>query len=212
MNKKNIMKIGLSMLIALAFILPSGAVLGTDPVHGIRGAGGAGPEAGDYTKEEIETYGVSKDMAIKLPDGLAPQASDVMITGAVAENPAGEQINLVNGISIPIEDCYQFYALVENMGPDNAWIKPHLDLYEITGDPIKDLFYSTSFEDNYDVYNNWIQVDGDCGVVGGHYDSWVISDARSSPADAGGDFSFHSTMYGEYKADQDDYLETIEIG
>jgi Big-like domain-containing protein len=147
-------------------------------------------------------------MAIKLPDGLAPQASDVFITGLVAENPAGEQIDMVNGITIPIEDCYQFYALVENMGPDNAWIKPHLDLYEKSSTPIKDLLYSTSFEDNYDVYNNWIQVDGDCGVMGGHYDSWVISDARASPAEAGGDFSFHSTMYGEYKSCQDDYLET----
>jgi hypothetical protein len=129
------------MLIALAFILPSGAVLATDPVHGIRGGAGASPEAGDYTKEYAETLGVSKDMAIKLPDGLAPQLSDVMIVGAVAENPAGDQINMVDGITIPIEDCYQFYALVENMGPDNAWIKPHLELYSKSSTPIKDLLY-----------------------------------------------------------------------
>ena len=207
MNKRNIKKIGLSMLIALAFILPSGAVLGVDPIHGGPGSG-ASPEAGEYSKEDMEIYGVNKDMAMKLPDGIAPQASDVMITGCVAENPEGEQINLVDGSSIPIEDCYQFYSLVENYGPDTAWIKPHLDLYELSTTPIRDLLYSTSFEDNYDIYNNWIQVDGDCGVVGGHYDSWVISDARASPAEAGGDFSFHSTMYDEYKSCQDDYLET----
>jgi hypothetical protein len=63
--------------------------------------------------------------------------------------------------------------------------------------------YETSFEDNFDIYNNWVQIDEDCGLIGGYYDSWSWSDARASD----GDHSMKSTMYDIYKGNQDDYLE-----
>jgi len=50
-----------------------------------------------------------------------------------------------------------------------ATVKVFCDIYKkYEGQHIT--MYETSFEDNFDIYNNWIQIDADCGEVGGHYD------------------------------------------
>jgi len=203
MKRKNIRTIGLSLLIALAFILPTGAIMAVSPAEYKGRPGSSGqPEAGEYNKQDMDAMQVNMDMALKMP-GDAPQDSEVGVTGAVVENPDEEQLTLVDGSIIPLEDFYKFFVEITNYGPDDTIVKPHMELYEIGTTPNRVLMYETSFEDNYDIYNHWIQVDGDCAVTGGHYDSWVRSDARASD----GDYAMHSTMYPEYKASQDDYLE-----
>ena len=64
-----------------------------------------------------------------------------------------------------------------------------------------ELLYTTSFEDNYDNYNNWVQIDNDCGV-GGYIDSFSINNDRAYD----GVFSMKSSMYTVYKGNQDDIL------
>jgi hypothetical protein len=48
-----------------------------------------------------------------------------------------------------------------------------------------------------------VQIDADCGLIGGQYDSWSWSDARAYCDD----HSMKSTMYDIYKGNQDDYLQ-----
>jgi hypothetical protein len=87
-----------------------------------------------------------------------------------------------------------------------AEVKVFLEIYQELCDNEKVLEFD-DFEDNWDIYNNWIQIDGDCGIAQdgsvGFYDTWTWSDARANC----GTHSMKSTMYDVYKGNQDDYLE-----
>jgi hypothetical protein len=199
-NRK--MKIGLSILIAMAFMLPAGSVLADkDPIHGTVYEPDM-PDAADYKDMELA---LDPAMAVKLDD-VNSQTGDVMITDVVAENPDGEQILMYDGITIPLEEFYQFYVGILNLGPGTAQVKPHLELYQQVAVPDEIIMYETSFEDNCDIYNNWVQIDDDC-ALGGYYDTFSWTDARASD----GDHSMKNTMYDIYKGNQHDYFECTKV-
>jgi hypothetical protein len=199
-NRK--MKIGLSILIAMAFMLPASSVLADkDPIHGNVYEPDM-PDAADYKDMELA---LDPAMAVKLDD-VNSQTGDVMITDVVAENPDGEQILMYDGITIPLEEFYQFYVGILNLGPGTAQVKPHLELYQQVAVPDEIIMYETSFEDNCDIYNNWVQIDDDC-ALGGYYDTFSWTDARASD----GDHSMKNTMYDIYKGNQHDYFECTKV-
>jgi hypothetical protein len=192
MKSKRSWKIGLSLLVALSFILPTASVFGGSTVDESEASG-------------IKTFdNVQAADYIKLPsDGVISQdPGDVTIRGGFFENPAGDYIDVIPDITIPIEEWYQPWIVLDNEpGNGVASVKPHLELYRLT-DGVETILYETSFEDNFDNYNNWVQIDEDCGY-GGYIDSFSWSDARASD----GQYSFKSTMYDIYKGNQDDYLQ-----
>jgi plastocyanin len=173
--KTKLYKIGLSMLIAIAFMLPSSAILADES-----------KEAG-----EILITG-DRPIAQDFPDDCF-----VQVMGLEGLEP---------GLHAP--GCYD---LIINLLADELCqydlpdIKAFAEIYHIgCGEDV--IMYETSFEDNFDIYNNWIQIDADCGIIGGQYDSWTWSDARASD----GDHSFKSTMYDVYKGNQEDYLQCLK--
>jgi len=179
MKRKNIYKIGLSLLIALAFLLPTASAIQA-PVEKAK--------AGESTRvlTQYTTNGLS-----------AQAAGDVSILAMTEPELAGP-----DGHSI-VGGCYDITATIYNepgMGP--ALVKTFVDIYHKTSG-IDVVMYETSFEDNFDIYNNWIQIDADCGVVGGQFDSWAWTDARAFCDD----HSMKNTMYDVYKGNQDDYLQ-----
>jgi len=182
MKTKNMYKIGLSLLIALAFILPSVTIM----------AGPMREQEADNTRDITTTEP-------RLP-GVYSQVDPVIFGMLEGENGDGDFFEIEEDITIPL-DCYDLWLTM--LKPDQlpAVGKPHIEIYELA-EGIEVTMYETSFEDNFDIYNNWIQIDQDCALVGGHYDSWTWSDARASD----GDHSFKSTMYDIYKGNQDDYL------
>jgi hypothetical protein len=194
MGKRNIMKIGLSLLIALVFIVPVGSIMAT-------------PSDGD--REAVkERYGDGSDL-IATPRQDMP--TDQALCPVFFSNFVMESDDHQYGADDPgdtpffaAEGTYDLYVEIQN--PDgqcgDALVKAFCEIYE-HGKGENVLLYETSFEDNFDIYCNWIQIDADCGIVGGHYDSWSWSDARASD----GDHSFKTTMYDIYKGNQDDYLE-----
>jgi hypothetical protein len=175
-QRKKIYKIGLSMLIALFMLVPTGIAMDREA------------EARDTQTQILEPY---------IGDGgpISQATGDVGILTLDSINPGTFS-------TIP-EDCYEIEITIFNepgFGP--ALVKAFTDIYEKTeGEDV--LMYETSFEDNFDIYNNWIQIDADSGVIGGFYDSWDWTDARASD----GDHSMKSTMYDIYKGNQDDYLQ-----
>ncbi|MBS3778574.1 MAG: hypothetical protein KGY50_04710, partial [Candidatus Thermoplasmatota archaeon] len=191
MNRRNKWKIGLSLLVAMCFIIPTGIV--------------AADESFKIDAELDQQLNINdKDWALKVNDDLQPAAGGtVSINGAVFESPDGQQLQLDPNDVIPVEDFYKIYAQMALGGTTDptSLAKPHLELYELSkGEEI--MMYETSFEDNFDIYNNWVQIDEDC-AMNGYYDSFSWSDARSSD----GDHSMKSTMYETYKGNQDDYLQ-----
>jgi hypothetical protein len=189
MKTKNIYKIGLSLLIALCFIIPTGMSMS------------------DQSEEsEAGNFSMSDTFAVKLGDVISQAAGDVSIgtaPPAILENPDGDLIELIDGITIPIEDYYNIYIVLDKVPNQlTTTVKPHLELYCVSEGERVEMYY-TSFEDNFDIYNNWIQIDADCAIVGGHYDSFSWSDDRAFCED----HSFKSTMYDIYKGNQDDYFE-----
>jgi hypothetical protein len=191
MKTKNVYKIGLSIFIALALILPSATFMASS--IGSR-------EADDSNNSEYREY---------RKDGLFQQQGiPILDEGFFLENPAGGKIEIPYGpspgITIPIEEYYrQWLCMSTDLGQIPVEVKPHLEIYEFQ-DGLEIIMYETSFEDNFDIYNNWVQIDEDCGM-GGYFDSWSWSDARASD----GDHSMKSTMYDIYKGNQDDYLECL---
>lgn len=190
---KNISKIGLSLLIALTFIVPTGAIMARSNEET--------SQAGLATMGGFEIDGLeffpSSDVIEQVPN--------VFVTNGYFEpqdasgDPTGQDPILVSpGVMVPNEDCYGIIVGLNGLG----CVVPMVDIYKVTsGEHV--IMYETSFEDNFDIYNNWVQIDADCGLIGGHYDSFSWSDARASD----GDHSMKSTMYDIYKGNQDDYLE-----
>jgi hypothetical protein len=191
MNTKKVYKVGISLLIALAFILPSGSILAANSI---------GKSKAGETPIPLE---LGSDKLI-FRDGLLPLVGEqVDISGAYMQlsDDCEAPFALLPDMIIPFDECYTFLVRMIESGGGGSAI-PHAELYSIdNGNEVE--MYCTSFEDNFDIYNNWIQIDEDCGITGGYYDSFSWSDARASD----GDHSMKSTMYDIYKGNQDDYLE-----
>jgi hypothetical protein len=156
------------------------------------------PKAGD-----LRDNTATEEIEFRMPRDLTSQAAPEVL-------PAGIKLNgeIIDGDVIPLADSFTIEGgtIVSEPCAQNQTPYPQvqggISIYSVT-DGIEVIMYETSFEDNFDIYNNWVQIDEDCGLIGGHYDSWSWSDARASD----GDHSMKSTMYDIYKGNQDDYLE-----
>jgi len=203
---RNKVKIGLSLLIALAFIIPTGAVMAGEPrVIPPGGDKTAAENPPDLTPEaQKDMYG-DTEIAIAGVIGenevpVIPQATTTTIGSFILRNPADRWIYVFDGEAEPVEEWYQpMFKLITAAAPST--FEPELELYRLSCDD-QHLIYHTSFEDNAANYLEWGEVDGDCGLAGGYYDGWSWSDARACD----GDHSFKCTMYDEYKNMQEDYL------
>ena len=152
------------------------------------------PDASEIQKPQAK---LDNYEAMKIPTDVTSQQQGcpVWIIDLISIDP-GINNNIQEG-TYPIT-----ITLWNEPGCGPATVKVFCDIYKKhEGQHV--IMYETSFEDNFDIYNNWIQIDADCGEIGGHYDSWSWSDARAYCDD----HSFKSTMYDIYKGNQDDYLQ-----
>jgi hypothetical protein len=202
MKDKQKIKIGISLLIALMFLVPSASVL----------AGSAGS-----TQSTVENKASDKPTAPA--SGLKGNANlDEFEIIQLPTNPSSQQqgcpVEVQSLISPELNGAHMMpggtYPITVNVfnfpGCGEATVKLFVDIYQKTEGTSVNM-YKTSFEDNFDIYNNWVQIDGDCGLVGGYYDSWSWSDARATD----GDHSMKTTMYDIYKGNQDDYLQCTRV-
>lgn len=199
MKNRKLLKIGLSLLIALSFILPGANILADNS-----------PEAGN--EQSISpNEGFRALDPIRLPSDITSQDGRD-IHGAALQAPDGEIINPC-GKTILNEDWYQPGLLLT--GEDNQGALEIFKTWELWEYPDSawETLYSTSFEDNYDIYNNWEQIDKDCGSDDSSgegpdhgFDMFTWTDARASD----GDHSFKNSMYDIYKGNQDDYLKCLK--
>jgi hypothetical protein len=204
--KNRYIKIGISLLIALCFILPTGVVLS-------EGNEAAITQTNSVDKlEQLYLDSQNKISPMMRTDGTAiEQATNTQILNVYMEKCdveddkskiplTGVPVNINGRVAIPYDDCYTpVFQLLTTDIPTR--FEPEIEIYEIAcGDEF--CIYETSFEDNARNYLEWQQIDFDCGIVGGYYDGWSWSDARACC----GDHSFKNTMYDEYKNMQMDVL------
>jgi hypothetical protein len=187
MKNTKILKIGLSLLIALAFILPGNAMAN------------GGEEAGEgqvFVKNDV-----GKSEPIYYESAL--QDAEVCI----------EEINLLPDMPV---DCYDINITVCNENLTLAGltldceIKVFMDIFKEDDIP-KEEIICFDFEDTGDIYNYWDSIDDTTdGTSGpGGIDTWTRSDVRSvSPS-----YSFHNSQFDDhYMGNQLDYLmATIPI-
>ena len=197
MKNRRIMKVGLSLMIALMFLIPTSAVLADDK------------KDADSFSEIIAPRNTDEKRPVLQPLAKIDQAGNPVIEmdtttdilGFYLETCVGDTIYPVpGGAVIPEEPCYEpMFKLVTTDVP--SVYEPEIEIYKMNAD--QDFcIYETSFEDNALNYMEWGQIDKDCVMEGGYYDGWVWSDARA----CGSDHSFKCTMYDEYKNMQDDVL------
>jgi len=178
-------KISLSLLVAMAFMLPTASVMGAT-------ANGQASSVGN-TPTSVTTLPDTQT----LKNGLNPQAPCIITAQGVLDPIYGP---IVGNIPTGTYNLIGQFYMDPSCGP--ATLKAFLEIDQKSiGTQVT--MYQTSFEDNFDIYNNWVQIDGDCGLIGGYYDSWAWSSARSSD----GSHSFKNTMYDVYKGNQDDFLQ-----
>jgi hypothetical protein len=194
MKRNEIKKVGLSLIIAALFIFSAVNAIATT-VNKEKG------EAGDVTRITPPDTGM-----VRLPSD-DPISQEDPYCGVYIQGLQG----LPNGALIApgtydlILKLWYDPTCYHDYGP--PVIKAFAELYEKCC-PEYYLMYETSFEDNFDIYNNWIQEDADCGITKegnvGFYDTWTWTDER---ANCGSEHSMKCTMYDIYKGNQDDYLE-----
>ena len=193
MKRKKIMKIGLSLLIALMFLIPTGAVLADN-------SNKADITKPEYMGEKLTSFGPI-DIIDRQTHAVIDQATTTDILGFYLETCVGDTLYEVPADAvIPFESCYEPMFKLETLEGPSVY-EPEIEIYKMNAD--QDLcIYQTSFEDNARNYMEWGQIDKDCTAPGGYYDGWAWSDARA----CGSDHSFKCTMYDEYKNMQDDVL------
>jgi plastocyanin len=192
MKRKNMYKVGLSLLVAALFIFSAvTAIAKTTTVE--KG------EASD-TRELTRDKRNSERRLIPDAQSLAPP-NMVTISGLYAgsyELSYGAKNTIPSG-------SYPITVELYNDGGGPALVKAFCEIYKkCCGEYV--LLYETSFEDNFDIYNNWMQIDLDCGMDPdgnvGFFDTWTWTDARAYCEE----HSMKNTMYDIYKGNQDDYL------
>ena len=208
MNRK--LKIGISLLVAMAFVLPAAAIAtptlpNEDNVLGQQW--GSEADIKQYNTKEVED--VATPIATMQNGELVPLTEGETDGQLFFENPAGDMFKVVADDIIPNEDYYQPWMKITTDGGGPYQVEPELEIYNWEPST-EEIVYETSFEDNARNYMEWGQIDGDCVAPGGYYDGWTWSDARA----CGSEHSFKNTMYDEYKNMQDDYLylkECVDI-
>jgi hypothetical protein len=192
-----IKKIGISLLIALCFILPTSAVM-ADP--GNNDADTFVNTHQEPTEKERLPFGIAGRID-EFNNPVILQDTTTEIMGFYLEECDGDELwQVTPDVIIPFEDCYEPKFKLVTLDPPSH-LEPELEIYLMNRDT-EYCIYETSFEDNARNYLEWGQIDLDCGIPGGYYDGWSWSDARA----CGSDHSFKSTMYDEYKNMQDDIL------
>lgn len=217
--KSKMRKIGISLLIALCFILPTGAVLADRPEDAdalTRYTAGMDRQMPDM--EQTIYYGkmLSYDGTDEIPQDTNTDVIDVFMEKMGVQD-AYSKLSITGHSSlaphfrpvIPMADGYNpVYQLLTTETPTK--FQPVLDIYLMECVEACTI-YQTSFEDNARNYMEWIQIDANCDATGGYYDGWSWSSARASD----GEYSFKCTMYGTYKNMQMDYLSMrhpVELG
>jgi len=197
---KNISKIGISLVIALCFLLPTSAVMANGEFDAELNPSPLGEKI--FEQREIR----------KVADGQPVVSQDTYtdILGFYLEECIGDDIwEVVGDAVIPFESCYEPKFKLFTADAPSVY-EPELEIYKMNADQ-ELCIYETGFEDNAANYMEWGQIDVDCIAEGGtYYDGWTWSDARA----CGSDHSFKCTMYDEYKNMQDDILfmkKTIDL-
>jgi len=197
MKNRRIIKIGLSLMIALMFLIPSGAVLADDKKDADNIIDTIAPHPTTEKKTELRPM-YSIDEA---GNPVIEMATTTDIIGFYLESCVGDTMYPVTADKvIPFESCYEPMFKMETLEAPSVY-EPEIEIYKMNADE-EFCLYQTSFEDNAANYMEWGQIDKDVNDAGGYYDGWAWSDARA----CGSDHSFKSTMYDEYKNMQDDVL------
>lgn len=201
MNRKKIYKISLSLLIAALFIFTSVSAISTTSNTVEKGEASDEPETTRERRVTEQREIVNEDVQSLQPPGL----NLVTIAGLSLGEYDIEfgEMNIIPSGTYPI--TVDLFNDADPEIPENALVKVFAEVYKkCCGEEV--LMYETSFEDNFDIYNNWMQIDIDCGMDPdnnvGFFDTWTWTDARAYCDD----HSFKNTMYAIYKGNQDDYL------
>lgn len=183
MRENNKIKIVLSLLIALAFILPAASAF-VSSVEKV--------DARDGQKSvKNEKVGINEP-----PESLGLLAPAIVtITG----------INLLPNMGT---GDYDINVTLQKFGapPQCCDVKLFCDVFKLDPLPIEQM-YCTDFEDMADVMNHWDSYNLDSGPIlpGGSVDTWTISYRRANS----GSFSFKNTQFDDaYMGNQIDWLET----
>jgi len=218
MGSRKLLKIGLSLAIALvmvapvaAFNLPNEPTLvpvksgkGKASINEIAKKMGIEPQLREIKSEKEKT----RILGMVKISGSPPQSPECRITDFILENPDGVQTVVHGGDKIAYAEWYQPYVMISNPSDEPAVIQPELDIYKVTPAEQEVLYY-TSFEDPGKIYEEWMQMDFD-SAYSGYYDSWSWTDARATD----GSHSMKCTQFDEYLNSQEDYLvktDTIDV-
>ena len=183
-------------MIALAFIMPVGSVIGDDKKDADSLVEIIAPQNPGEKERIRPLYEIDQ-----ATNPVVEMATTTGINSFILKDCTGEDMYQVSaGSIIPFEDCYRPMFKLETLEVPSVY-EPEIEIYKMNADA-DFCIYETSFEDNALNYLEWGQIDKDCLAPGGYYDGWVWSDARA----CGSDHSFKSTMYDEYKNMQDDVL------
>jgi len=185
MKSKKAWKLGLSLIIALAFILPTNAMADN---------GGQEASVGLIANEMKNIEGTPEMTKTPLDSPL----QDVIVCFN------DDDINLLPAMPV---DCYDVNITVHSevlMLPMECEIKAFMDIFKEEELP-KEEIICFDFEDTWDIYNYWDSVDDttDSTSGPGGIDTWCRTDERSSSPS----YSMRSTQFDDhYMGNQLDYL------
>ena len=188
MKQNNRKKVFLSLLIAMAFILPTGSVLGAVGEADANEGPSSTPTMADPINAGLTA------------DGRNPYQS----LGNCIVDICG--INLLPMMPVGEYDITVELEKICGTLPFDCDVKLFLDVYKLDPLPNEEI-YCTDFEDPADIYNNWDSIDdtSDSTSGPGGIDTFTWTDKRShSPT-----HSFRCTQFDDhYMGNQLDYLET----
>ncbi len=200
MKRKKVYKIGLSLFVAALFIFSAASSMATS-INVEKGEAGDEREIKNYEPINQRKY---EKIKIGNSNGVTSLQPDYSV--AITDLYAGDYTLELGEENLIPSGTYPLTVELMNDGGGPALVKAFAEVYKKgCGDEV--LLYETSFEDNFDIYNNWMQIDRDCGMDPdgntGFFDTWTWTDARAYC----GDHSFKNSMYDIYKGNQDDYLQ-----
>jgi len=218
MGSRKLLKIGLSLAIALVMVGSASAVATYQVLIPKSGEGKAGElpkgipeELQEKVRERMAKQEGMKIRIAKIGDAgpIIPQSPETTITsGLLLENPEGKWIEVNSGDVIPVEEYYNVSFRILNPTDEPAVIEPEIEIYKVEP-AVKETLYYTSFEDPGKIYEEWMQMDFD-SAYSGYYDSWSWTDARATD----GSHSMKCTQFDQYLNAQEDYLvktDTIDV-
>jgi len=200
--KKN-MKIGISLLIAMAFLLPATSVFADDST-GTIDASNATPIAKTATTMDYEFDHQPISKAKMVGDQIVPLQYGPCPVGVV-------DIDLPPAIATGCHDITITVCKLDHICEEQfcmeipAEVKKFAEIYKYHSeeDPDETVeIYCTDFEDPCDIYDNWATFDAPVWGSNGGIDTWTWSSRRSNSPD----HSFHNSAFDTYLESQLDYL------